>query len=94
MWGTDVLHTSVAISHWSLSSKSLILSADPTQTNTVFALQLLYEACLCIWLLSYYDAAIDYLATTKILPRLVEVVKGSTKEKVEESARNPSHLLK
>ncbi|EHA8588999.1 V-type proton ATPase subunit H [Cocos nucifera] len=44
--------------------------------------QLLYEACLCIWLLSYYDAAVDYMATTRIMPRLVEVVKSSTKEKV------------
>ncbi|CAL9768505.1 unnamed protein product [Musa acuminata subsp. burmannicoides] len=46
------------------------------------SIQLLYETCLCIWLLSYYDAAVDYLATTRVLPRLVEVVKGSTKEKV------------
>ncbi|MQL69368.1 hypothetical protein Taro_001630, partial [Colocasia esculenta] len=43
---------------------------------------LLYETCLCLWLLSYFDAAVDYLATTRVLPRLVEVVKGSTKEKV------------
>ncbi|CAA6670497.1 unnamed protein product [Spirodela intermedia] len=52
-----------------------------TPASTQQSIQLLYEACLCIWLLSYYDAAIDYLATTRILPRLVEVVKGSTKEK-------------
>jgi len=44
--------------------------------------QLLYETSLCIWLLSYYDAAVDALAATRILPRLVEVVKCSTKEKV------------
>jgi V-type H+-transporting ATPase subunit H len=44
--------------------------------------QLLYETCLCIWLLSFYDAAVDYLSTTRVMPRLVEVVKGSTKEKV------------
>ncbi|XP_074568900.1 putative V-type proton ATPase subunit H [Curcuma longa] len=46
------------------------------------SIQLLYETCLCIWLLSYYDAAVDYLATTRVMPRLVEVAKGSTKEKV------------
>jgi V-type H+-transporting ATPase subunit H len=44
--------------------------------------QLLYEISLCIWLLSFYDAAVDYLSTTRVMPRLVEVVKGSTKEKV------------
>jgi len=47
-----------------------------------FFLQLLYETSLCIWLLSYYDAAVDALAATRTLPRLVEVVKCSTKEKV------------
>ncbi|KAK9283195.1 hypothetical protein L1049_011431 [Liquidambar formosana] len=45
-------------------------------------MQLLYETCLCIWLLSYYEPAIEYLATSRILPLLIEVVKGSTKEKV------------
>uniref|UniRef100_A0A0D6QWH8 V-type proton ATPase subunit H n=1 Tax=Araucaria cunninghamii TaxID=56994 RepID=A0A0D6QWH8_ARACU len=44
--------------------------------------QLLYETCLCIWLLSYCDAAVDALAATRTLARLVEVVKSSTKEKV------------
>ncbi|KAK8948542.1 putative V-type proton ATPase subunit H [Platanthera zijinensis] len=59
--------------------------------STQQSIQLLYETCLCVWLLSYYkpdarlqhyDVAVDYLATTRVLPRLVEVVKGSTKEKV------------
>ena len=44
--------------------------------------QLLYETCLCVWLLSYYEPAIEYLATSRTLPRLIEVVKSSTKEKV------------
>jgi hypothetical protein len=44
--------------------------------------QLLYETCLCVWLLSYYEPAIKYLATSRSLPRLVDVVKSSTKEKV------------
>ncbi|KAL7148417.1 hypothetical protein ABFS83_06G177000 [Erythranthe nasuta] len=46
------------------------------------SIQLLYETCLCVWLLSYYEPAIEYLATSRSLPRLIEVVKGSTKEKV------------
>lgn len=60
--------------------KLLIPLVSPASTQQ--SIQLLYETCLCIWLLSYYDAAVDYLATTKVIPRLVEVVKGSTKEKV------------
>ncbi|URE31863.1 hypothetical protein MUK42_16385, partial [Musa troglodytarum] len=60
--------------------KLLIPLISPASTQQ--SIQLLYETCLCIWLLSYYDAAVDYLATTRVLPRLVEVVKGSTKEKV------------
>ncbi|XP_073116256.1 probable V-type proton ATPase subunit H isoform X1 [Elaeis guineensis] len=60
--------------------KLLIPLISPASTQQ--SIQLLYETCLCIWLLSYYDAAVDYLATTRVMPRLVEVVKGSTKEKV------------
>ncbi|WOL01297.1 putative V-type proton ATPase subunit H [Canna indica] len=60
--------------------KLLIPLISPASTQQ--SIQLLYETCLCIWLLSYYDAAADYLATTRVLPKLVEVVKGSTKEKV------------
>ncbi len=44
--------------------------------------QLLYEAVLCIWLLSFYDGAVDAFSTARVLPRLVDVVKLSTKEKV------------
>ncbi|XP_072997579.1 probable V-type proton ATPase subunit H [Typha latifolia] len=60
--------------------KLLIPLISPASTQQ--SIQLLYETCLCVWLLSYYDAAVDYLATTRVMPRLVEVVKGSTKEKV------------
>ncbi|PKA64273.1 putative V-type proton ATPase subunit H [Apostasia shenzhenica] len=60
--------------------KLLIPLISPASTQQ--SIQLLYETCLCVWLLSYYDAAVDYLSTTRVLPRLVEVIKGSTKEKV------------
>ncbi|XP_016485281.1 V-type proton ATPase subunit H [Nicotiana tabacum] len=53
-----------------------------TPASTQQSIQLLYETCLCVWLLSYYEPAIEYLATSRALPRLTEVVKGSTKEKV------------
>jgi V-type H+-transporting ATPase subunit H len=45
-------------------------------------IQLLYEASLCLWLLSFHEAAIDAFSTFRVVPRLVEVVKTSTKEKV------------
>jgi V-type H+-transporting ATPase subunit H len=45
-------------------------------------IQLLYEATLCIWLLSFHDGAVEAFSTARVVPRLVEVVKSSTKEKV------------
>ncbi|KAI3459094.1 hypothetical protein Pfo_015757 [Paulownia fortunei] len=60
--------------------KLLIPQISPASTQQ--SIQLLYETCLCVWLLSYYEPAIEYLATSRSLPRLIEVVKGSTKEKV------------
>ncbi|CBI26482.3 unnamed protein product, partial [Vitis vinifera] len=60
--------------------KLLIPLISPASTQQ--SIQLLYETCLCVWLLSYYEPAIEYLATSRTLPRLVEVVKSSTKEKV------------
>ncbi|WCJ27770.1 V-type proton ATPase subunit H [Euphorbia peplus] len=53
-----------------------------TPASTQQSIQLLYETCLCVWLLSYYEPAIEYLATSRTLPRLADVVKSSTKEKV------------
>ncbi|KAL7228092.1 hypothetical protein ACSBR2_006923 [Camellia fascicularis] len=60
--------------------KLLIPLISPASTQQ--SIQLLYETCLCVWLLSFYEPAIEYLATSRTLPRLIEVVKGSTKEKV------------
>lgn len=51
-------------------------------TSRLFLLQLLYEATLCIWLLSFHDGAVEAFSTGRVVPRLVEVVKTSTKEKV------------
>jgi V-type H+-transporting ATPase subunit H len=53
-----------------------------TPASTQQSIQLLYETCLCIWLLSFYEPAIEYMATSRSLPRLAEVIKSSTKEKV------------
>ncbi|KAK4572154.1 hypothetical protein RGQ29_030535 [Quercus rubra] len=60
--------------------KLLIPLISPASTQQ--SIQLLYETCLCVWLLSYYEPAVEYLATSRALPRLIEVVKSSTKEKV------------
>ena len=62
----------------------LVQYVSVTNSCDLYALdqQLLYETCLCIWLLSYYEPAIEYLATSRTMQRLTEVVKSSTKEKV------------
>ncbi|KAK6136337.1 hypothetical protein DH2020_029908 [Rehmannia glutinosa] len=60
--------------------KLLIPLISPASTQQ--SIQLLYETCLCLWLLSYYEPAVENLATSRSLPRLIEVIKGSTKEKV------------
>ncbi|KAL3838507.1 hypothetical protein ACJIZ3_023098 [Penstemon smallii] len=60
--------------------KLLIPLISPASTQQ--SIQLLYETCLCVWLLSYYEPAYEHLATSRCLRQLVEVVKGSTKEKV------------
>ncbi|EFH45428.1 vacuolar ATP synthase subunit H family protein [Arabidopsis lyrata subsp. lyrata] len=62
----------IAISCLSSLLKEPVVTADG----------LLYETCLCVWLLSYYEPAIEYLATSRTMQRLTEVVKNSTKEKV------------
>ncbi|KAF3335949.1 putative V-type proton ATPase subunit H isoform X1 [Carex littledalei] len=72
------------------SVRSLFVQADGVKllipliapASNQQSIQLLYETCLCIWLLSFFEPAIDYLSTTRVTPRLVDVVKGSTKEKV------------
>ncbi|KAJ4974189.1 hypothetical protein NE237_007363 [Protea cynaroides] len=60
--------------------KLLVQLIYPVSTQQ--SIQLLYETCLCVWILSYYEPAVEYLETPRILPRLLEVVKNSTKEKV------------
>lgn len=60
--------------------KLLVPLISPASTQQ--SMQLLYETCLCVWLLSYYEPAIEYLATSRSLPRLIDVLRGSKKEKV------------
>ncbi|KAH0894648.1 hypothetical protein HID58_057077 [Brassica napus] len=60
--------------------KLLVPLISPASTQQ--SIQLLYETCLCIWLMSYYEPTIEYLATSRTMLRLTEVVKSSTKEKV------------
>ncbi|CAN8276249.1 unnamed protein product [Cochlearia groenlandica] len=60
--------------------KLLVPLISPASTQQ--SIQLLYETCLCVWLLSYYEPALEYLATSRTMQRLTEVVKSSTKEKV------------
>ncbi|XP_062147398.1 V-type proton ATPase subunit H [Alnus glutinosa] len=60
--------------------KLLVPLIAPASTQQ--SVQLLYETCLCVWLLSYYEPAVEYLATSRTLPQLIEVIRSSTKEKV------------
>ncbi|KAI3959961.1 hypothetical protein MKX01_030252 [Papaver californicum] len=60
--------------------KLLIPMISPATSQK--SVQLLYETCLCLWLLSYYEPAVRYLASSRTLLRLVDVLKSSTKEKV------------
>ncbi|CAF1711485.1 hypothetical protein YC2023_043271 [Brassica napus] len=60
--------------------KLLVPLISPASTQQ--SIQLLYETCLCIWLMSYYEPTIEYLATSRTMLRLTEVVKSSTKEKM------------
>ncbi|BBN17967.1 V-type H+-transporting ATPase subunit H [Marchantia polymorpha subsp. ruderalis] len=60
--------------------KSLVPLISPASTQQY--IQLLYEATLSVWLLTFYERATEAMAETKIIHQLVEVVKVSTKEKV------------
>jgi len=44
--------------------------------------QLLYEACFCVWLLTFVAPAADALLAARVLPALMEVAKVVSKEKV------------
>jgi len=43
--------------------------------------QLLYDAILCVWLLSFNDRALEALKATKALKNLTDVARTSSKEK-------------
>ena len=45
-------------------------------------MQLLYEAVLCIWQLTFLREAAEAVATSSVVPSLVEVAKSAQKEKV------------
>lgn len=44
--------------------------------------QLLYEAGLCAWQLSYYQPAAEAMGPASYVPGLVEIVRSAVKEKV------------
>ena len=48
-------------------------------------MQLLYEAVLCIWQLTFLREAAEAVATSSVVPSLVEVAKSAQKEKVPTS---------
>jgi V-type H+-transporting ATPase subunit H len=89
-WSVPIVINSLATLLREASVRSLFVQADGVKlliplispASNQQSIQILYETCLCIWLLSYFEPAIDDLSTTRVMSRLMEVVKGSTKEKV------------
>lgn len=53
--------------------------------------QLLYEAALCNWQLSFLPAAAEVMANSGVVPNLVELARTAQKEKVP-SHRQPGYL--
>lgn len=72
------------------SARTLFVKADGVKLLTPLIspissqqyMQLLYETVLCVWLLSFYEPAFEAIAPTRIIARLVDVAKSSSKEKV------------
>ena len=56
-------------------------------------MQLLYEAVLCIWQLTFLREAAEAVATSSVVPSLVEVAKSAQKEKVPAPSAFPSFNL-
>jgi hypothetical protein len=58
-------------------------------------MQLLYEAVLCIWQLTFLQEAAEAIASTAVVPNLVEVAKSAQKEKVHPPAMtHHAHLCR
>ena len=55
-----------------------LLKGSGSQAN----LQLLYETGLCTWQLSFYPPACAAMASSGVVPGVVDVVRTATKEKV------------
>ncbi|GBG68832.1 hypothetical protein CBR_g3526 [Chara braunii] len=58
------------------------LSVLITPASSLQQMQLLYEAILCVWLLTFYEGAAQQFGSTQVIPGLIDVAKNSTKEKV------------
>lgn len=55
-------------------------------TGAQLNIQLLYEAIMCVWELSFYRPAVDALATESVVAGLVDVVRLAQKEKLVRAA--------
>lgn len=53
--------------------------------------QLLYEAGLCVWQLTFYPAAAQAMAGASIVPSLVDLARHASKEKVLLPSHSPAH---
>lgn len=67
-----------------LLSRTVGTSSSKSNTNSQISptQQLVYKSCLCLWLLTYDESAIESLGNQRILAGLIEVAASSVKEKV------------
>jgi len=55
--------------------------------------QLLYEAGLCVWQLSFFTPAAAAMGSAGVLPGLVELARGAAKEKVRSRRRGAGRFV-
>ncbi|CAI6009933.1 unnamed protein product [Closterium sp. NIES-65] len=81
--------TALATTLRDVSARSIFAKADGVRLLLPYIapvagqnqMQLLYEAVLCLWLLSFHEPSLEAIRQARILPRLIDVAKSSAKEK-------------
>ncbi|CAI5935163.1 unnamed protein product [Closterium sp. NIES-65] len=82
--------TALATTLRDVSARSIFAKADGVRLLLPYIapvagqnqMQLLYEAVLCLWLLSFHEPSLEAIRQARILPRLIDVAKSSAKEKI------------
>ncbi|CAI5459522.1 unnamed protein product [Closterium sp. Yama58-4] len=82
--------TALATTLRDVSARSIFAKADGVRLLLPYIapvagqnqMQLLYEAVLCLWLLSFHEPSLEAIRQARVLPRLIDVAKSSAKEKI------------